>query len=583
MPNTLSVLCVHGVGHEEADPDFKSAWIGVITDALKSWNKNLTVKVDFLDFDTLFQAAPYGGEVYAEAMAKLLASGLVHAIGDLFTRQRGLVDIPEKVRWTAGMVAQWGSDDKLRQQTRDVLLSQLKQGQYDIVLAHSLGSLIAYDTFIHKPEAIQGKSFITFGSQIGNPCVRDVFAGRIEGLEAATKWYHLYNPDDHVLTASIRICADNFVQVSTEFDKPNDILNHDAVYYLSHQNTKALVWREVSGVRVSRAITDTSKAFNKLAIKPNRRALLIGINDYPDPANRLEGCVNDVFLMSSVLQESGICPDDIRVVLNDRATTASIMDRLHWLLDDVRPGDERVLFYSGHGAQMPAYNARSEVDHLDECLVPYDFDWTTEHAITDDQFNNLYSQLPYEARFIGIFDCCHSGGMTREGSRRVRGLTPPDDIRHRSLRWNAKLQMWEDRTLDPANAALVGQEAYAGANRAVHRLGRALRLRSYPKKKYDKLRENLGHKGPYLPVLLEACREDQFSYEYRHGVTSYGAFTFSLAQILRSERQAGKNISFEKLASLTADRLKLLKYNQTPCIVGPSKILKHAIPWKEQK
>ena len=35
--------------------------------------------------------------------------------------------------------------------------------------------------------------------------------------------------------------------------------------------------------------------------------------------------------------------------------------------------------------------------------------------------------------------------------------------------------------------------------------------------------------GPYLPLIIEACGEDEFSYEYRHGATSHGAFTFSLA------------------------------------------------------
>jgi hypothetical protein len=45
---------------------------------------------------------------------------------------------------------------------------------------------------------------------------------------------------------------------------------------------------------------------------PRRRALLVGINEYPDPSDRLEGCVNDVFLMSSLLQESGYAAPDRR-------------------------------------------------------------------------------------------------------------------------------------------------------------------------------------------------------------------------------------------------------------------------------
>src|SRR5678815_3221578 len=86
-------------------------------------------------------------------------------------------------------------------------------------------------------------------------------------------------------------------------------------------------------------------------------------------------------------------------------------------------------YYSGHGAQIPGYGVGEKVDRKDECLVPHDFDWSREHAVTDDQFYDLYSQLPYDTRFLTIFDCCHSGGMTRDGAARVRGLTPPDDIR----------------------------------------------------------------------------------------------------------------------------------------------------------
>jgi hypothetical protein len=55
-----------------------------------------------------------------------------------------------------------------------------------------------------------------------------------------------------------------------------------------------------------------------------------------------EGCVNDVFPRSPRLQESGFDPDEIRVVRNERATTQGTIDRMHWLLDGLRDGDERV-------------------------------------------------------------------------------------------------------------------------------------------------------------------------------------------------------------------------------------------------
>jgi hypothetical protein len=55
-----------------------------------------------------------------------------------------------------------------------------------------------------------------------------------------------------------------------------------------------------------------------VATRTPRRALLVGINDYPNPDDRLEGCVNDVFKISATLQQIGFDPEDIRVLFNER-------------------------------------------------------------------------------------------------------------------------------------------------------------------------------------------------------------------------------------------------------------------------
>ncbi len=580
MAKVLKIFCVHGVGHGEADPKLIPSWTNAITTAIDRWSSDTQIQLDFLHYDDYFQDAASNLASYAEAIGKLLMSGIVHGVGDLFTRSRGFSDFPEEVKWTAGMVAQWTADDKLRARTRKALLDKVGADSYDLVCAHSLGSLICYDTFRQNAAAINGKTFVSLGSQIGNPFVRDVFAGRIEPLDAKM-WYHLFNPDDHVMTAQLNIAADNFSQVITEFDIPNDIINHDAAHYLAHVNAENTVWRQASGASLGKAVSRGIKAFGAASAKPTRRALLIGINDYPDPANRLDGCVNDVFLMSQMLQESTFEPEEIRVVLDDRATAKGIMERLHWLLDGTKAGDERVLFYSGHGAQIPAYGSQDEVDHIDECLVPYDFDWSPARAIIDKQFVELYSQLPYDSLLLAIFDCCHSGGMSRDGARRVRGISPPDDIRHRSMRWNVELQMWEDRPLTTANKALANSPegaSYVGKKGATNRFGRGVELRSLTTREYDRRRKDYGHHGPYLPVIMEACQENQLSYEYRHGVTSYGAYTYSLATVLHTQRSQKKNPSFHELNKRVEKQLKTLKYDQTPCLLGPGKIIKQPIP-----
>jgi hypothetical protein len=578
MSKPLALLCVHGVGHQEADPQFEASWREAITAALRAHDPGAQPEIDFLHYDEIFDHAPLDAATYAKAMAQLLKSAVVHSIGDLFERTRGL---SERVGWTAGMVAQWSTEPVLRGRTRTALLAQLKAKPYDAVLGHSLGSLICYDTFVRNPQAASGKVFVSLGSQIGNPAVRDVFAGRLQPLEGR-HWYHLFNPDDHVMTCEISLASDRFRQVEVPFDLPGDPLNHDATAYLCHRNAVETVWRELAGGPTPRAFANVARGLARATAKPTRRALLVGINEYPDPASRLEGCVNDVFLMSSVLQESGFDAEDIRVVLDDRATTKGILERLHWLLDGVREGDERMLYYSGHGAQIPGYGAKDEPDRVDECLVPWDFDWTPQHAILDRQFCELYSQLPYESHFVAVFDCCHSGGITRDGGPRIRGLEPPDDIRHRALRWVPREQMWVPRDFPVANESLAaGKDGrnYLGANGATYRLGRAASLRTLPNREYDATRKALGHHGPYLPILLEACQEQELSYEYRHGATSYGAYTFCLAQVLRTHRARGANPTFAELSEEVTQKLRRLAYNQTPVLVGAKHRIAQPIPW----
>jgi len=581
----LKILGVHGIGDHHSDLAWQDQWKTAIESGLRRWSPSIECEFSFLLHDSIFASYPITAIDVAQAVAKLGASGIIHSIGDaisgLFTRRRGFVqDLSSSVRWTAGMVVQWAENDGLRAKTRKALLRAVKEFDPDVICAHSLGTLISYDTFVRGTgrTAIAGRRLITFGSQIGNPFVRSTLGGRIVPLRRAKDWYHLYNSEDAAFASPIDLDAANFVQVSTEFDEPG-MLDHSAVEYLSHPNTVTDVWREIAAAKPLpgvRAVTSPAKP------RVARRALLVGINDYPNPASRLEGCVNDVFRVSATLQESGYNPEDIRTVLNERATAATILDRLHWLLDGVKDGDERVFYYSGHGAQIPAYGEGETVDRQDECLVAYDFNWDRDTAVTDDQFYDLYSQLPYGARFIAVLDCCHSGGMTRAGGSKIRGIEPPDDIRHRLLEWDKELQMWRERALKPLLPELREKEErkdFVGANGSKRRLGRALPLRPENDRKYDRERKEAGHFGPYMPLLLEACQENQFAHEYRDGVTSYGAFTFALTERLRQSRLLKRTTTFEALVQSVSESLKRLGYDQDPSLVGPGKVKSAAIPW----
>lgn len=591
---SVKILGVHGLG-DHRNSTWKEDWTAALT-ATFPGQPDIELKFSFLAYDDIFEGIDLSVWETMQAVWKLARSGVTSGIRG----RRGVIgDVSDRIRWTAGYIVAWLSDEGFKRRTRQRVLDTLVAEQPDLILAHSLGSLVTYNAFTHpdaglkEPSAALARArYVTLGSQLGNPfVVGNLTPGRLEPLPVRF-WHHLFNEEDDVFTAPIQLWdATNFRQVETPFDIPG-FADHAATEYLGHRQARENVWRPVAeeglNPRLFRAFGAAHARRESPAVlegkgRTRQRALLVGINRYPQQEDRLEGCVNDVFLMSSVLQECGFPAESIRVCLDERATTAGIKERLKWLLDDPRKGDQRVFFYSGHGATIPQYGEDFEPDRKSETLVPYDFDWSAERAIVDDEIFALYSQLPYDTRFAMILDCCHAGGMHRAGGPRVRGLNPPDDIRHRELRWSKEFDMWVPRKFEPLNGRFSPRRseniAYFGEDRTLTRLGRASLLRTQTDREYQrqKRRERAAPVGPYLPLILEACGEKQFSYEYRHGVTSYGAFTYALALELR----ARKRITFKRLVKVTTDRLQTLRYAQTPQILGPRKVLSSRVPWTD--
>lgn len=140
--------------------------------------------------------------------------------------------------------------------------------------------------------------------------------------------------------------------------------------------------------------------------------------------------------------------------------------------------------------------------------------------------------------------------------------------------------MWIARKISNAVSDLSDRSLYTGKvpGNDISKIGRALKLRNRPDKEYDKLRSTFGHMGPFLPVIYEACQEDQLAEEYQHGVTSFGAFTYCVTQTLREARNSGKEITFQELLDRTSKRLDDMGYIQKPAILGPDPILGAAVP-----
>jgi len=182
-----------------------------------------------------------------------------------------------------------------------------------------------------------------------------------------------------------------------------------------------------------------------------KKALIVGINAYPSAP--LRGCVNDANMMSEMLtKQFGFSTKEKRMLTDEAATTANILERLDWLVKDAKAGDSLFFHFSGHGSQMidSKYDSDEEPDGLDEILCPVDLNWR-DKVITDDMLKSIFNKVPAGVHLTVVTDCCHSGsildhanqyqplgiGEAREfgpdSPNRSRMLPMPADIANRGM------------------------------------------------------------------------------------------------------------------------------------------------------
>jgi hypothetical protein len=150
----------------------------------------------------------------------------------------------------------------------------------------------------------------------------------------------------------------------------------------------------------------------------NNKALLVGINTYPNSNNNLRGCINDIIDMEYFIasQNKVYAKENIKTLTDKSATKQGILDHLNWLLMGASAGDQILFHYSGHGAQLPSNGHAFEKDGLDEIICPYDFSDadTTQTAISDKEFAKIFATIPKGVHFVWISDSCHSEDLSRK-------------------------------------------------------------------------------------------------------------------------------------------------------------------------
>ena len=165
---------------------------------------------------------------------------------------------------------------------------------------------------------------------------------------------------------------------------------------------------------------------------------MVGVNKYRSAnISNLEGCVNDVQLINTLLIGQYNFTINNIVILTDRdATKQNILNKLDWLVKDSNEGDELLFHFSGHGSYVVDYN-NDEVDGYDEILCTNDLDWND--PLTDDILKKYFKRVHPGAKLVFLCDSCHSGTIMdltpsvdklveKQGKENARFLTPPEEM-----------------------------------------------------------------------------------------------------------------------------------------------------------
>jgi hypothetical protein len=251
-----------------------------------------------------------------------------------------------------------------------------------------------------------------------------------------------------------------------------------------------------------------------------KKALCIGINDYPGTDGDLAGCVNDAADWSEALAQRGFA---VTRLLDGAATKAAMNEALGELIAGAVAGDSLIITYSGHGTWVPD-DSGDEPDGRDEALCPHDL--ASEGPLLDDEIHALFAGRTQGVRIVLLSDSCHSGSVTRG----------------------------DEGDLDPSlpRARFLPPAAWMPASRLPRSTARPAVLSG-----------GLARSGGDL--LLAGCKDTEYSWDTRFRDRPNGAFTYYALKTLKS-LPAGA--SYEQWFAAIRDYLPSTRLPQNPQVLG---------------
>jgi hypothetical protein len=258
--------------------------------------------------------------------------------------------------------------------------------------------------------------------------------------------------------------------------------------------------------------------------KVTKRAVCVGINDYPGTFNDLNGCVNDANDWAALLRDDFGFGENVRLITDAEATKDNILSALGDLVTKAECGDIVVFTYSGHGTWVYDQPSGDEADNRDEALCAHDGN------IIDDELRAIIRQIDRGAHLTIISDSCHSGSVTRTMLERSHGS-------------------------DSEVAQSAPKPRYMPPVEDIE----AIRGMFFP------IRQRLLYPESDMPeILLTGCNATEYSYDAYLGGRYNGAMTAMAIRVIRSNPEQ----TYRKFHRALRQLLPSPRYPQSPQLEG---------------
>ena len=137
-------------------------------------------------------------------------------------------------------------------------------------------------------------------------------------------------------------------------------------------------------------------------------ALVVGVANYPNIRALPFTVLNDATDIANMLKRpdrAAYVEDHVRLLLDEEATKAAILDGLKWLADQTNDESTAIFFFSGHGGRVTDGGAATNY------LLPYNTkaDALKDTAIRSDELTDALRAIR-AGRLVVLMDACHSGG-----------------------------------------------------------------------------------------------------------------------------------------------------------------------------